>query len=270
MRILLHPGFHKTGTSSLQRGAQARLEQVSSDLRLMLTSDVIEAARAARKFSARPSNDLLRLFAEHFAEAIEPLDADDTRAVLISAEDLSGYIPGHHGVAGYDAAPPLMNVATAVLRSHFGEAADIHIWFTTRTARDWQRSVYWQNLRAMRLTEDFDAYRPKLQHAARLPDVIKRVEQRLGTRAQVSSTTIEECGAQALGPLGVALNILGIASDHLAPLPAQNVQPDGAADELLALNRSDLPDDALADAKRRVIQRLHRAGVTSRDLRDIR
>lgn len=267
MRILLHPGFHKTGTSSLQRGAQVHMAQLGPHLRLMLTPDVIEAVRMARKFSAQPTIDLLRLFAEHFAEAIEVLDPNDPRAVLISAEDLSGYIPGHHGVAGYDAAPPLMNVATAVLRSHFGDEADIHIFYTTRTARDWQRSVYWQNLRALRVTEEFDTYRLRLHHAARLGDVVQRVSERLGNRAKVSTNPIEHHGATPLGPLGAALDILGIPTHGLTPLPAHNVQPEGAAEQLLALNRSTLSDDELASAKRQVIQRLRRAGKTSRDPR---
>lgn len=243
------------------------MAELSDHLRLLLTSDVIKAVRLARKFSAQPDIDLLRLFAEHFAEAVEAIDPNDPRAVLISAEDLSGYIPGHHGVAGYDAAPPLMNVATAVLRSHFGDAADIHIWYTTRTARDWQRSVYWQNLRALRLTEDFDTYRPRLQHAARLPDVVQKVAERLGHRARVSSTPIEHSGTNPLGPLGEALDLLDVAKKQLTPLPAHNVQPEGGAEELLALNRSDLSDEALATAKRDAIQRMRRAGKTSRDPR---
>lgn len=264
MRILLHPGFHKTGTSSLQRGAEARMDVLAPHLRLLVTADVIEAARSARKFSAQPDMALLRNFAEHFAEAIEPLDPSDPRAVLISCEDLSGYIPGHHGVAGYDAAPPLMNVATAVLRSHFGEAADVTIWYTTRTARDWQRSVYWQNLRALRLTQAFEEYRVTLTHAARLADVVRAVATRLGPRARVTHSAIEACGATPLGPLGAALALLDIPTDDVAPLPAHNVQPDGAADELLALNRSELDDAALAAAKREVIRAHRRQGYTHR------
>lgn len=264
MRILLHPGFHKTGTSSLQRGTEARMDTLHPHLRLLVTSDVIAAVRAARRFSARPDTALLHRFTQSFAGAVEPLDPADTRALLISAEDLSGYIPGHHGVAGYDAAPPLMNAATAVLRSHFGPDCDITIWYTTRTARDWQRSVYWQNLRAMRITDGFEDYRLKLHHAARLAQAVKAVQTRLGHRATVCSTAIESCGASPLGPLGTALDLLGVPTDGIAPLPAHNVQPDGAADELLALNRSALDDTALATAKREVIQRHRRPGGTHR------
>lgn len=264
MRVLLHPGFHKTGTSSLQRGAEARLDVLRPHLRLMLTPDVIEAARAARKFSARPSSDLLRRFAEEFAEAVEHLDPEDPRAILISSEDLAGYIPGLHGVVGYDATPPLMNVAAAVLRGHFKDALELTIWFTTRAPDDWQRSVYWQNLRAIRLTEDFEDYQPRLHHGARLGDVVDAVAERLGARARVTSTPIESCGQSRLGPLGTALELLGVPQVGIDPLPAQNVQPDGAADILLALNRSDLDDVELAEAKREALQNLRRKGMTSR------
>lgn len=240
------------------------MDVLAPHLRLMVTADVIGAARAARRFSAQPDMPLLRGFAERFAEAIAPMDPGDPRALLISCEDLSGYIPGHHGVAGYDAAPPLMNVATAVLRSHFGDAAEVTIWYTTRTARDWQRSVYWQNLRALRITQGFEDYRATLTHAARLADVVQAVARRIGPRARVTHTPIEACGATPLGPLGAALELLGISADDVAPLPALNVQPDGAAQELLALNRSALDDAALAQAKREVIRAHRRRGDTHR------
>lgn len=264
MRILLHPGFHKTGTSSLQRGAAARSEQLAPHMRMMITQDVLHAARAARRYSARPGDAALRSFAEELTAAIRRLAPRDTRALMISSEDLSGYIPGNHEVPAYDAAPALTNVAVAVLRSHFGDDAQVTVWFTTRNARDWQRSVYWQNLRAMRVTESFEAYRSRLERAARLNDIVAEVARHVGTRAGVTSTPIEVCGTDPLGPLGTALSLLGVPSQGLAPLPAENVQPDGAAEELLALNRSNLDDDTLADAKRRVLQKYRRQGDTTR------
>ncbi len=235
------------------------MDQLEPQLRLLLTADILDATQAARTFSARQQASSLGEFAECFTAAIRPLDTSDTRPVLISAEDLSGILPGRRGVAGYDAAGPLMNVACAVLRSHFGERADITVWFTTRTARDWQQSVYWQNLRALRLTEEFETYRVKLQHAARLPEIVNAVTHRLGHRAKVLSTPIEASGSDPLGPLGVALDLLKVSREGLDPLPAHNVQPEGAAEELLALNRSDLDDDALIEAKRRLIRRMRKA-----------
>ncbi|MGK7651205.1 hypothetical protein ACSQ76_01830 [Roseovarius sp. B08] len=155
-----------------------------------------------------------------------------------------------------------MNVATAVLAAHFGPDASLGVLFTTRSPRDWQRSVWWQNLRALRLTEDFETYRAHLSSAADLDTIVDSVDKRIRHRATVLDAPIEECGTDPLGPLGIALDHLDVPRDSLARLPAHNVQPDGAAEELLALNRSALSDTDLAEAKRAVLKRYRAAGAT--------
>ena len=261
-RVLLHPGFHKTGTSSLQHGAMDLAEELAPHLRVLFTQDVQEATRFAKRYSAYRDQADLERFAEAFTDVIDTLDPDDPRGVLITSEDLCGYIPGNHGVMAYDAAPALMHVAAAVLRARFGAGAKICVFFTTRMPIDWQRSVWWQNLRAMRLTLDFDTYREQLEVGARLDDIVDLVEDRIRTRATVVDAPIEDYGETALGPLGAALEQLNVSTADLPPLPARNVQPQGAAEELLALNRSDLSDDALAQAKRDVLRRFRAAGAT--------
>ena len=264
MRILVHPGFHKTGTSSMQRGVQARLARLEAHLRFLNTSDLLEATRAARRYSVRRDPLILSRFAETFAEALSGIDRADGRALLMSSEDLSGQIPGANGVEAYDAAPALLNVATACLHETFGREAGVKIWFTTRAPEAWTRSAYYQNLRAHRITEAFEAYRPRLERAARLTDIVEKVRARLAGRADVYVSAIEDCGTRPLGPLGDALALLDIPTDGIAPLPAQNVQPEGAVDALLALNRSDLDETALAEAKRQRIQSYWRQGRTRR------
>lgn len=261
-RILLHPGFHKTGTSSLQRGAADLQHALRPHLRLIFTQDLIDATRMAKRFSAYGDHADLNRFADTFTAAIRRIDASDPRALMITSEDLCGYIPGNHGVTTYAAAAPLMNVATAVLAAHFGPDAPIGVLFTTRAPRDWQRSVWWQNLRALRLTEDFETYRSHLSGAADLATIVDSVEARIRHRATVLDAPIEETGADPLGPLGLALDHLEVPRDGLPPLPAHNVQPDGAAEELLALNRSALSDTDLAEAKRAVLKRYRAAGAT--------
>lgn len=261
-RILLHPGFHKTGTSSLQRGAAELQRALRPHLRLIFTHDLLDATRMAKRFSAYGDQADLRRFAEAFTAAIRQANPNDPRALMITSEDLCGYIPGNHGVTTYAAAAPLMNVATAVLGAHFGPDAAVSVVFTTRTPRNWQRSVWWQNLRALRLTEDFETYRTRLADAACLGSIVDTVAGRIGHRATVIDAPIEECGTDPLGPLGVTLDHLGVPRDGLAPLPAHNVQPDGAAEELLALNRSALSDADLSEAKRKVLKRYRAAGAT--------
>lgn len=263
VQVLLHPGFHKTGTSSLQQGAADLRSDLAGHLRLRFTDDVHEATRMAKRFSAYRAQHDLERFAFALSTALAPMDTKDRRAVLITSEDLCGYIPGNHGVESYSAAIPLMNVATAVIQAQFGVGAQITVFFTTRRALSWQRSVWWQNLRAMRLTEDFSSYRASLSAAARHDRIVTAVRDRVGARAKVVGMPIEECGTDPLGPLGAALNLLEIPTNGLPNLPARNVQPDEAAEELLELNRSDLSDDALSKAKRRVLQRHRAAGATT-------
>lgn len=264
MRVLLHPGFHKTGTSSMQRGAMARMPRLARHLRFLNNDDLARATRAARRYSQTRDPQDLHRFAEAFDLCLDAVSPDDPRALLISSEDLSGYMPGHHGVITYDAAAPLMNVATATLAARFGTDAGIIVWFTTRAPAAWARSAYYQILRAHRVTDSYESYHPVLAGASHLQEIVDEVAARVQGRARVVTSAIEEIGPKPLGPLGEALALLGIPATGLAPLPAQNVQPEGAIDALLALNRSDLDDDALAEAKRRLIRTYRQQGETRR------
>ena len=266
MRVLIHPGFHKTGTSSLQRAALASAEALEPRLRVLLTDHLRPATQIARRYAIHHRVKALDDFGAAFADHISGLDPADPRPVLISSEALIGQIPGRKGVWTYAAALPLLMAAVEVLHRHAGTSrADITVWFTTRAAEDWKRSAYWQNLRSERLTEAFDSYQAKLDRGARMDDVVAEVRAALDGQAQVLSDRIERIGSPSLGPLGAALDLLDLPADGLAPQPFHNVQPAGAAEELLALNRSALDDEALAEAKSMFMKSLWRAGLTQQE-----
>ncbi|MDT8327425.1 MAG: hypothetical protein RQ750_08590 [Roseovarius sp.] len=258
MRVLLHPGFHKTGTSSLQRGAIAQTDALAPYLRVLLGTDMISATRAARRYSKHQSQVNLMRFSEHFHTAISALAPNDPRAVLISCEDLSGYMPGLCDVDTFDAAPSLMLAASAALQAHFGEAVQIMIRFGTRDSAKWLKSLYWQNLRARRLTDDFDTFRQRFARAADLDRIVASTGDLLGTEVDVGAIALETGAGLRLGPLEVALDLLNIPTASLPPLRAQNRQPADGAEALLALNCSDLDDAALKDAKRDLVRSYRR------------
>lgn len=238
----------------------ARANDLAPHLRILLGKDMIKATRAARSYSAAKSPALLSRFSGHFETAISTLSPEDSRPVLISAEDLSGCMPGLSGVLTYDAAPMLMLAASAALHAHFGPEAEITLWFTTRNAELWLKSLYWQNLRARRLVDEFETFRPKFAPAADLERIIANAHEMLGSEVRVSATALESSAQHRLGPLGAALDLLEIPSATLAPLRAQNLQPANAAEELLALNRSALDDASLKAAKREVLRKYRRSG----------
>lgn len=258
MRVLLHPGFHKTGTSSLQRGTIAQADALAPHLRVLLGTDMIRAIRAARRYSTRQSQGRLRRFCEHFETAIRDLSPDDPRAVLISSEDLGGHMPGLSNVTTYEAVPSLMLAASTALRAHFGQTAQIKIRFGTRDAASWLKSLYWQNLRARRLTDDFDTFHQEFAPAADLNRIVASTRALLSTEVDVGEIALETGARHRLGPLGVALKLLDIPTASLCPIGAQNRQPANGAEALLALNRSGLDDAALKDAKRDLLHAYRR------------
>ena len=262
--VLVHPGFHKTGTSSLQRGLEANAARLAPRLRVLLADDLGEAPMIARRYSVAPKPRRLAAFAAAFGKLAETLDPDDPRPLLISAEALAGQIPGRRGIEAYDAAPALVEAMALALRARLGADAPLTFWFTTRAPEAWLRSVYWQNLRTTRVTEDFATYARLLARAADLEAVVARVRARLDGRAEIAAQPLERCADAPLGPLGAALARPGVASDGLAPLIAYNIQPPDAVDRFLALNRSELDDATLSATKRELLRAYRKGGLTWR------
>lgn len=258
MRVLVHPGFHKTGTSSLQQAVLAQRDVLEARVRLLLINDMRAAIRIARRYSVHPSQSRLDAFKAAFYDFAHTIDATDPRPLLISSEALAGQIPGRKNVVAYDATPALVKVVTDVLNERLGSDTSMVVWFTTREPDAWQRSAYWQNLRSTRITEDFETYRGRLHRAAKLDDVVTLVREGLATSARVVSTRIEKCGAEPLGPLGEALDLLEVSKRGLFSVPTKNVQPPGAAEEFLRLNRSTLDDAALKETKTKLFKRYSR------------
>ncbi|WP_135502027.1 hypothetical protein [Roseovarius aestuariivivens] len=262
--VLIHPGFHKTGTSTLQRNLQSQSAQLKDRLSVMLTDDVIEATRLARKYSVHTREDVLTAFTNAFADALTRVDLANERPLLLSSEALLGQLPGRKKVSGYDAAAPLLQAAVGVLRNRIGDTVPVTVWFTTRDPEGWKKSAYYQNLRQVRLREDFATHATKLDRASRLDSFVALTRDALAGLAAVTSTRIEDCAAHPLGPMGVALDLLGVEHDNLAPVRPHNVQPQAGAQELLKLNRSNLTDDELAKAKRALIREYRKSGQTNR------
>ncbi|WP_167648001.1 hypothetical protein [Mameliella alba] len=229
MRILVHAGFHKTGTSSLQSCAAANADWLSRNLNLLLPGDLRPVAQLARRYTIRPEQRKLNRMRRELNAVLPPPD----KPLFITSEDLSGLVPGRRPGAGYDEAPELLRTVVTTLDDRYPQA-EITVWFTTRDEDAWMRSIYWQNLRGHRITEDFDTYRARLTDSLPLADRVEAV--------------------RAVGPLSLALDLLGLPDEGLTPTPPGNVPPKDGIETLLRLNRSTLDEDRLARRKRRYLR----------------
>lgn len=255
MRVVLHAGFHKTGTTTVQQALYRNRDTLASHLRLVPRVRMVPAGKAAQAWSAGGDPFDLALFGYELAQVMEAWDGDDPRPVVVSAEDLCGHMPGRAGVDGYAATAPLTQAVADTLAALHPKAAPV-FYFSTRGAGDWLASAHVQHLRASRMTLGAEAFRDRFRGAADLTAVAEGIAAALAP-IPVHHCALEKSRARPLGPLDPLLDLLDLPEglrDRLEPLPPANTAlPPDCAEDLLALNRSDLDDAALREAKRALI-----------------
>lgn len=250
LRVILHPGFHKTGTTTLQQTLRANRRRLKDYLRIVLRPGMVGLCEAARAWSvAREPLDMALLRLE-LARMAEGWDTGDPRPVLLACEDLSGHMPGRHGLTAYTAAAPLIAAMAQVIET-VRPGAEMTVFLSTRGADDWLASSHAQHLAATRMTLDARSYAARFRGSADLDAVADAVA---GAQPHpVHRVRLEDCRNRRLGPLDPLLDLIGLPDPLRASLvaqpPANRAPPQPVLNRLLALNRSDLDDAALRSAK---------------------
>lgn len=253
-RVVIHAGFHKTGTTSVQSTLRANRALLEPHLRVFLKQDLEALTEATRAHCAAPGEEApLKAVGRHALRFFRRIDRADPRPVLISSEDLSGHLPGRRRHQGYHAAPRIMAVIAENARHRFGEALDLTFFFSTRAPDSWLHSTWWQNLRATRLIDDLDLYAARPEINADLSRIVDAVAQQVAP-AQVLSEPLEQSRERREGPLAPLLDLVALDAAvraRLTLLAPVNAQPVAGLDEVfLALNRSGLGEESLRDAKK--------------------
>lgn len=251
-RIIIHAGFHKTGTTNLQQTLRANRKALAPHLRLILRPGMTALCEAARGYSRTLQDIDLGLVKYEAALLAEGFAAEPAPAVFLSSEDLCGHMPGRHGIRTYAAAPHLMRALAVAFRAALPRS-EVSFFFTTRARDAWLRSCYAQHLHASRMALDEHGYVKRFKSSADLDGILDAIKREISDHAVVD-TGIEEHADRAFGPAEAVLDLLGISPEIRATLVAserKNTTPDAATlTRLLELNRSDLEPTALRDAKR--------------------
>lgn len=256
-RIVIHAGFHKTGTTSIQRTLRKNKRLLSPTVRVLLRDGMVGLCEAARAYSIDKSPLNLGLVQFETAETLLNFgDFDGT--LLLSSEDLSGHMPGRRGLNSYDAAPKILNAIYNAAVEVFPKV-EVSFFFGTRAAEPWLKSCYVQHLRATRITQSVAEYAMSHKGSAQLGKAVDAVQNAV-PNASVLSSALEDCSSLKLGPLDPLLDHLGTPQtikDQFESFPPANTAPPQAKmDKLLALNRSDLSDADLKLAKRALNQQV--------------
>ena len=252
MRLLLHGGFHKTGTTSLQAALVAHRAALAPYLQietLRRNPGMLRATEAARAFSIGGDKVALEAAMRLWAGGLERAEGRD---LVISSEDFAGHMPGRHGVVDYRAAVVTIPAAVAALAARF-PGAEITVLLTTREAAPWLTSLHWQlaqhpelMLKARRFCKDYAA-------AARFEAITDPLCRVLGQAARLVVTPLESLARRRLGPVEAVYDLIDLPGDVQGSLPVpprKNARPaEGLADQFVLLNRAKLPVDELARAK---------------------
>ena len=273
--ILLHPGFHKTGTSAIQHFLWVNRERLAPHAGLLMLRHLNEAARAVQHFSRHANPLALIDLAEALDRAVAAqLPPGDGRDLVVSCEALSGHLPGWPGVVDWRAVPPV----AAVLAGLFAErvpGAEIRLVYTTRAPAAWLDSAWRHHLLGQRLRMDAETFAAAHASAADLDAVVAEAASAVaqsGAENGVESGSggaetfvlpLEEAATHPQGPGGALLELIDLPEPvraSLVAVGADNAGPDAAlAAALLAINRSNLSDGE-ARARRAALARS--AGLT--------
>ena len=250
-RILLHPGFHKTGTSSMQHFLWVNRTRLAPHANILLLRHLQVAAKTCMFYSHSGNPlalaDLVEMMDQILAAHVPEGDAD----LVISCEGLSGHLPGWPGVATYAAAP----ITAAYLAGYLAErfpAAEIEVVYSTRDPDAWLNSAWRHHLISHRMVLDWPEFAARHAAAADLMAIASDVAAALAP-IPVFTLPLEEAIAHPQGPGGALIELLDLPDavrEGLVPVGHGNKGPDAAmAAEMLRLNRSGLSDTVVKAEK---------------------
>lgn len=243
MRILLHPGFHKTGTSSVQQFLWVNRDILAQNgIEIRLLRHLRPAARIAMRACRHPMA-LLDL-----PDALDAcLGGLDAPMAILSCEGLAGHMPGFKSLTSYATAPATIALIDSWLRDRLG--ADTQIVLTLRPRDPWLSSAWRHHLRGQRLCETESEFRHRLRDGADLKSAADAIDAALPNPAQRLGW--RKLTTHRFGPGGAVLEQLTALPPGLRlPTAPANRGPDAAlAQRFLDLNRSDL-DDATVIAQK--------------------
>lgn len=256
IRVVVHAGFHKTGTTSIQRFFENNKDKLAAEMQFFGPKDIPDIKNAADAYTKRPFRHRLWMFKIRTRQFLS--DLPETGTVLISCENLSGGMPGHRTwngrlMTGYErTGPSLLTALENEIRRRFGNGLDLVFYFSLRERDPWLKSIYGHLLRSIQLTDDFPTFRsrfsPMLSPANEATVIAKRLSPLV-----LRTSRLEDLQDKPEGPAASLLDCLGVSVSlraTLAPASRRNVAnspPLQAA--FLKLNCSKLGGAKLKSAK---------------------
>lgn len=249
-KIIIHAGFHKTGTSTIQAVLRANRKALMPVLAIRLKGQMKELISASRGYSTYRTATALEKVDLRFDALLTDLPGMPRRTLVLSAEELSGHMPGRGELSDYSAAPVLMYQYWHYAQIRFPHA-DISFCLTLRRPDAWQFSAWAEHVKSSGMTLDFAEFCDRYTDAHKLDQIVSEVRRRVP--APVHTYTLEECANRTLGPADPLLDLCDVPDDIRARLTPQRPQNTGLDERTLAalldINRTHRDTEARNAAK---------------------
>lgn len=246
---MIHAGFHKTGTTSVQAALAAHAPELRPHVLALVLRGADPllrmAAQEARRLSLQPAGPARARLETCLQLWAEALVLAPGQGLILSAEDFAGHMPGHPGIASYASAPCIAATLASVLRARF-PGADLRFVYGTRAPGPWLRSLHWQQAKRHDMTESAADFAARLADAVHPAPILAEI----APHAPVTAAALEDHAPRRLGPVEALYDAAGLPDAlraSLAPLPAANAASADLAAAFVALNRTAM-DPAARDA----------------------
>jgi len=237
--LVIHAGFHKTGTTSIQHILKMNRPLLRPVLRSILRPRMKDVVSAARGYSTY-SNVLFRTkFRRRFRRFLSKQPQMPNKVLCLSAEELSGHMPGRRRVSSYTAAIALAEDMTDRAKLVFPET-EVILFYSTRSPEDWLASAYSQQIKSSGLTMEFDEFATRYRDGADLDRIVEQIAD--AVPAEVITSRLEDTALDPFGPATRLLDICGVPQEirgqMIRPEPANQRPNADVMDALLDANRS--------------------------------
>lgn len=252
VRMLVHAGFHKTGTTSVQNMLSRNKRLLTQHTHIFQRKHFPSVCEHARAYSvSRKPYDLVG-YTQGLREFFQTLEGAFDRHVCISSEDLVGHMPGRRNITSYEAAPMLMKAFVHTAEKILPDEVELVFYFSVREPEGWLRSCHSQHLRTIKMDLTSEEYAEAFRDSARLGRIVDMVRIAVAPH-RVEWASLECTSDSPLGPLTPILDILEIPQDVRDQIQtfgrANPGLPQELRDEFLRINRLDIPHREAQAAK---------------------
>lgn len=260
-RVIVHAGFHKTGTTSLQQFLEINAAALAPYVRVIMKpqmEDVASCARDCSDASFFGLNTIKRAaFRRRFADLLMRTSLESGQTLLISCEALVGRMPGRENVTAFDTAAGLAKDMVTVAEKHFNDL-DLTLLYTTRTQDSWMQSAYSHLLHQSKFTMSEVEFTERFHRAGDLDAIVARIADAITPMTPITSQ-LEATASEPFGPASALLQLLDLPSEvvtDLEPAKHLNQQLDTfEKSKLQDYNAQDITDTELSQIKRRFLRK---------------